>query len=190
MKSRSSVVAGLVDRDDVRMVDRRGQLRLAQEAVTERFVLGEAGSEQLECNSPPESQIHGQVDDAHPTPAEQRFDQITGEFGADPRVVAHNHVLILAFVASPERYDDSQRCVTNPHFSDVSGVQRRSRGLTRRVGTESQLARCGWRTAGAQGRLSRARNFTERIRRRAAASIAARLTRRCTGETDAATSRG
>ena len=33
---------GLVDRDDVRMVDRRGQLRLAQEAVTERFVLGEA----------------------------------------------------------------------------------------------------------------------------------------------------
>ena len=33
---------GLVDRDDVRMVDRRGQLRLAQEAVTERLVLGEA----------------------------------------------------------------------------------------------------------------------------------------------------
>ena len=33
---------GLVDRDDVRMVDRRSQLRLAQEAVTERLVLGEA----------------------------------------------------------------------------------------------------------------------------------------------------
>ena len=33
---------GLVDRDDVRMVDRRGELRLAQEAVTERLVLGEA----------------------------------------------------------------------------------------------------------------------------------------------------
>jgi hypothetical protein len=32
----------LVDRDDVRMVDRRGQLRLPQEAVTERLVLGEA----------------------------------------------------------------------------------------------------------------------------------------------------
>ena len=39
---------GLVDRDDVRMVDRRGQLRLVEEAVAERFVLGEAGSEQLE----------------------------------------------------------------------------------------------------------------------------------------------
>jgi hypothetical protein len=34
----------LVDGDDVRMIDRRGQLRLAQEAVTERFVLGEPRS--------------------------------------------------------------------------------------------------------------------------------------------------
>src|SRR5215216_2947948 len=41
-----------VDRDDVRMVDRRGQLRLAQEPVTKRLVLGEARSEQLERNLP------------------------------------------------------------------------------------------------------------------------------------------
>jgi hypothetical protein len=31
---------GLVDRNDVRMVDRRGELRLAQEAFAERLVLG------------------------------------------------------------------------------------------------------------------------------------------------------
>ena len=36
-------LAGLVDRDDVRMVDRRGELRLAEEAVAERLVLGQAG---------------------------------------------------------------------------------------------------------------------------------------------------
>ena len=88
---------GLVDRDDVRMVDRRGQLRLVEEAVTERFVLGEAGSEQLERDLPLESQILGQVDDAHPAPAQQRFDPVAGELGADPRVVAHLHVRILAF---------------------------------------------------------------------------------------------
>ena len=81
------------------MVDRRGQLRLAQEAVTERFVLGEAGSQQLERNPPLEPQILGQVDDAHAAPAQQRLDPVAGELGADPRVVAHLHVRILAFGA-------------------------------------------------------------------------------------------
>ena len=94
---------GLVDRDDVRMVDRRGQLRLAQEAVTERFVLGEAGGKQLERDLPLEPQILGQVDDAHAAPAQQRLDPIAGELGADPRVVAHLHVRILAFGTVPER---------------------------------------------------------------------------------------
>ena len=93
---------GLEDRDDVRMVDRRGQLRLAQEAVAERLVLGEAGSEQLERNPPLEPQIFGQVDDAHATPAEQRFDPVAGELGTDPRVVGHVHVRILTFCL-PER---------------------------------------------------------------------------------------
>src|SRR5215211_7988581 len=41
-----------VDRDDVRMVNRRCQLRLAQEAVAERFVLGEPGSQQLQRDAP------------------------------------------------------------------------------------------------------------------------------------------
>ena len=34
------------------LVDRRGQLRLAQEAVAERFVLGESGSQQLQRDAP------------------------------------------------------------------------------------------------------------------------------------------
>ena len=85
------------------MVDRRGQLRLAQEAVTERFVLGEAGSEQLERNPPLEPQILGQVDDAHAAPAQKRLDPVAGELGADPRVVAHLHARILAFGGLEER---------------------------------------------------------------------------------------
>jgi hypothetical protein len=94
---------GLVDRDDVRMVDRRGQLRLAQEAVAERFVLGQAGSQQLQRDSPLEPQILGQVDDAHAAQAEQGIDPVAGELGADPRVVAHLHVHILAFGGLLER---------------------------------------------------------------------------------------
>ena len=112
----------LVDRDDVRMVDRRGQLRLAQEAATERFVLGESGSEQLERNPPLEPQILGHVDDAHAAPAEQRLDPITGELGASPRVVAHVHVRILSFGGLQERYDDSGVPVRNRRYSCVSGA--------------------------------------------------------------------
>ena len=57
------------------------------------------GSEQLERDLPLEPQILGQVDDAHATPAQQRLDPVAGELGADPRVVAHLHVRILAFGA-------------------------------------------------------------------------------------------
>ena len=93
----------LVDRDDVRMVDRRGQLRLAQEAVTKRFVSGQAGGQQLQRDLPLEPQILGQVDDAHAAEAQQRLDPIAGELGADPRVLAHLHVRILAFSGLQER---------------------------------------------------------------------------------------
>ena len=93
----------LIDRDDVRMIDRRGELRFAQEAVPERLVLGESGSQQLERNPPLEPQILGQVDDAHAAQAEQRHDPIAGELSADPGVVAHLHARILTFGALQER---------------------------------------------------------------------------------------
>ena len=82
----------LIDRDDVRVVDRGGQLRFVQEAITERRVPGKAGLQQLQRDLPLEPQILGQVDDAHASPAQQRLDPIAGEVGADPRVVAHFHV--------------------------------------------------------------------------------------------------
>jgi hypothetical protein len=73
------------------MIDRCGQLRLTQEAVSEGVVLGEPGSQQLERNLPLEPQILGQVHDAHAAEAEQRLDPVAGKLGADPRVVAHLH---------------------------------------------------------------------------------------------------
>ena len=73
------------------MVDRRRQLRLAQEAVAERLVLGETGGEQLERNPPLEPQVLGEVDDAHAAQAEQRLDPVAGELGTDPGVVGHLH---------------------------------------------------------------------------------------------------
>ena len=113
---------GLVDRNDVRMVDRRGKLRFAQEAVTEGVVLGKARGKKLEGHPPLEPQIFSQVDDAHAAEAQQRLDPVAGELGADPRVVAHLHVRILAFGALPERYGDSRGCVISRRFSSVSGA--------------------------------------------------------------------
>ena len=85
------------------MVDRGGQLRLAEEAVAERLVLGEARGQQLERDLPLQPQVLGQVDDAHPAQAEQRLDPVAGELGADPRVVAHLHARILAFGGLEQR---------------------------------------------------------------------------------------
>ena len=95
--------AGLVDRDDVRVVDRRRELRLAEEAVAERPVLGEGGGQQLHRDLPLESEIFGQVDDAHAPRAQQRVDPVAGELGADPRVVAHLHLHTLTFGTLGER---------------------------------------------------------------------------------------
>ena len=71
--------------------------RLAQEPLAERLVLGQLRREQLERDLPLQPQVLGQVDDAHPAPAEQRLDPVAGELGADPRVVAHLHVRILTW---------------------------------------------------------------------------------------------
>ena len=90
---------GLVDRNDVRVVDRRGELGLAQEPLPEGVVLGEAGVHQLQRHPSLEPEVVGEVDDAHPARAQQRLDPVAGELGADPRVVAHLHVDILAFRA-------------------------------------------------------------------------------------------
>jgi hypothetical protein len=89
----------LVDRDDARMVDRCGELGLAEKALAERLVLGEARRQELESNLSLEPEILGQIDDAHPAPAQQRLDPVAGDLRADPRVVAHLHVSILALRA-------------------------------------------------------------------------------------------
>ena len=93
----------LVDRDDVRVVDGCGQLRLAEEAFAERLVLGEGLGQKLERDPAFEPPVLREVHDAHTAPAQERLDPVAGELGADSGVVAHMHVRILTFVASRER---------------------------------------------------------------------------------------
>ena len=79
-------LAGVVDGDDVRVVDRGGQPRLAQEALAEALVLGELGGEDLQRHRPLECEVVGAVDDAHPAAADQRFQPVAGKLAADPGV--------------------------------------------------------------------------------------------------------
>ena len=76
-------LAGVVDRDHARMVEAGGQLRLAQEPLAKALVVRQLGREQLQRRGPLQPHLLGQVDDAHPAPAEQPFDAVARELAPD-----------------------------------------------------------------------------------------------------------
>ncbi len=76
-------LAGVVDGDDVRMLERCREPRLAQEALAERAVRGELRREQLQRDVAVEREIVRAVDDAHPTAPDDRLDPVPSELGAD-----------------------------------------------------------------------------------------------------------
>ena len=73
------LVAGVEDRDDVRVVDRGGDHRLAPEALAEARVLGVLGQDQLEGDLALERELLGAVDDAHVAVADDLLDAAPGE---------------------------------------------------------------------------------------------------------------
>ena len=76
-------LAGLVDGNDVGVLDRRRQPRLAQKAGPEALVPGELGRQQLERHLASEPLLVGEEDGAHPPAAEQRLDPIAEQLSAD-----------------------------------------------------------------------------------------------------------
>ena len=61
------------------MVERRGEPRLAQEALAEALVLGELGRDQLERDRPLEREVGRAVDDAHAAAADHLLDAVARE---------------------------------------------------------------------------------------------------------------
>ena len=73
------LLSRLVDRDDVRMVERSGDPRLPQEALTETLVLGELGRDDLERDLAAEPLLVGTVNRAHASAADERLDSVAGD---------------------------------------------------------------------------------------------------------------
>jgi hypothetical protein len=83
----------VVDRNDVRMVDRRRELRFAEEPIVAPLALGEVGREDLERHLASQPDVFGQVDDAHAASADHALDSVAGELRSDPRFLDHRAVV-------------------------------------------------------------------------------------------------
>ena len=78
----------VVDRDDVRVVEGRGELRLPEEALP-KVSLAERRSQQLQCGGSAEANVLREVDDAGRPLAERLDDAIAAELRADPTIRPH-----------------------------------------------------------------------------------------------------
>ena len=84
------LLARRVDGDHVRVVDRRGDARLALEALAEAGVAGAVRGDELERDRPAERELGRAVDDAHAAAAGDRLDATAGEDGAWEQI-GHGH---------------------------------------------------------------------------------------------------
>ena len=71
------VLADVIDLNDVRVDEPRGQPRFAQESLPEGFVIGELQREDLEGDWAFEHAVAGEVDGCHPAAAEDPFNHET-----------------------------------------------------------------------------------------------------------------
>ncbi len=72
----------LVDRADVRVVERRGRLGLLEEAALRGVVAGQIGRQDLDRHLAVEARVVGRVDDPHSAAADLGADRVRAEGGA------------------------------------------------------------------------------------------------------------
>ncbi len=80
------VLAGRVHRDHVRVVDAGRRARLGQEPRADVVVVEQLGRDHLQRDDPFEVELDRPVDDAHPAPAHERLDPVSGHDRAGSEV--------------------------------------------------------------------------------------------------------
>ena len=73
------MLADVVDRADVRMVQGRGGTSLAAEALESLTVAGQAGRQKLEGDAPAQTRVLRAIDDTHAASAELVDDTVVGD---------------------------------------------------------------------------------------------------------------
>jgi hypothetical protein len=73
------LLARVVDGDDVGVVERGGDLRLAEEALAGGGVLDELGADDLQRDGALQQQVRRAIDDAHAAATGHCLDTVTGE---------------------------------------------------------------------------------------------------------------
>ena len=76
-------LARVEDRHHRRVVEAGGEPGLAQEALAEALAVGQLAGDHLQRHRPFQAQVGRPVDDAHPTPRDQRVEAVAGDGGAD-----------------------------------------------------------------------------------------------------------
>ena len=82
-EQRAVLLSRVEDRDDMRVVERGGNARLAQEALAEAAVIGKVGCDHLERHLAPEALFLSAIDRAHSSSADEPFDQVAREHAPD-----------------------------------------------------------------------------------------------------------
>ena len=83
----------VVDRDDVGVLESGDDARLTDEALSEGRVLRERRVQDLQRHLAAQTEMVGDVDDRHPTAADDGLDPIARKLGAHPRIGLHALVL-------------------------------------------------------------------------------------------------
>jgi hypothetical protein len=105
--------AGIVDREDVRVIQRRGHLRFALEAPQRRGV-GPTRGEKLDRDLPIQSRVERAVDHAHAALAEEGFDLVRSD--AFRSRITHRGV--AASSISPARIHRNKSVMWLPYRTD------------------------------------------------------------------------
>ena len=169
-------LAGVVDGDDVRVLERGGDPRLAREALAEALGLGEVGRDDLDGGAALEVQVLRAVDHAHAAAADPLLDPVSRDDRAEARVVARvrHHAPQYGRRRRDEAPLGGGRCRDDRGAAGRGGAhRRRADGLPGR-------SRRG-RRAGRARPAGRGRDGRRRRRRRALPARSARARQRARG---------
>ena len=99
----SVLLAGIVDSDDVRMVQRRGDPHLPLEPLAEPLILGQPGRQHLQRVNPVQRDVRGAVHEPHAATPDELVDPVaTDDRAASELIASYRHSCILLGSTPPE----------------------------------------------------------------------------------------